>query len=152
MKKYRGFEIISVASQCNLEVKLPTRNDVGSSGYDIYSPYDLTIEPKSKAKIPTGIKSYMQTDEELLLFIRSSMAIKYDLELCNNVGKIDSSYYNNPDNEGEIIIAIRNNGNSPYQIKKGDRICQASFYKYLTADNDIILNDIRSGGIGSSGN
>lgn len=146
--KIRGFEFVANSLPT---AKLPTRNDRGSSGYDFYSPIETVILPGDKVKIFTGIKSYMRQDEELLLFIRSSLAIKYDLSLLNSVGKIDSSYHDNPDNEGEIIVALKNNGEMPYKINIGDKICQGSFYKYLVADNDEVINETRSGGVGSSG-
>ena len=146
--KIRGFEFTTNKLPT---AKLPTRNDKGSSGYDFYSPIETVILPGDKVKIYTGIKSYMKQDEELLLFIRSSLAIKFDLSLANDVGKVDSSYFDNPDNEGEIIVALKNNGQVPYKVNIGDKICQGTFYKYLTADKDEVINKTRNGGVGSSG-
>ena len=67
----------------------------------------------------------------------------------NTVGIIDSDYYNNPDNEGEIIACIHNTSEDPVLIKPGERIVQGIFCKYLTADNDTASNK-REGGIGST--
>ena len=90
----------------------------------------------------------MPQDEELLIFIRSSLAIKHGLKLNNQVGKIDSSYYNNPDNDGNIILAIENTSGRAVTLKEGERIAQGTFYKYLLADVDNTLHEERTGGIG----
>ena len=130
---------------------LPTRSDSGSAGYDFYSPIDITIEPKGYAKITTNIKAQMENDEVLLLFVRSSIGIKRHLSLCNGTGVIDSTYFNNPDNEGNIIIALYNYGDESQTIKQGERFCQGVFTKFLITDDDKPINTQRTGGIGSSG-
>ena len=38
-----------------------------------------------------------------MLLVRSSMGFKYNVRLCNQVGIVDSDYYNNPDNEGHML-------------------------------------------------
>lgn len=48
--------------------------------------------------MPTGIKSYFDKEEVLLLVVRSSMGFKYNIRLCNQVGVIDADYYNNKEN------------------------------------------------------
>ena len=100
--------------------------------------------------IPTGIKVYMDENEWLGIYIRSSLAIKYGLILANSVAVIDSDYYNNPDNEGHIMLPIRNVSGMPYTVKKGDRIAQGIFHRYYKVDNDSADGD-RTGGIGSTG-
>lgn len=40
--------------------------------------------------------------------------------LANSTGIIDCDYYNNPDNEGHIMIAYYNTKDVPYTIKKGN--------------------------------
>ena len=88
----------------------------------------------------------MLPDEVLMLYVRSSIGIKKGLVLANGTGIIDSSYY--PNNIG---ICLFNTSNIPVKILKGDRIAQGIFMKYLTADNDEVLNKSRKGGFGSSG-
>ena len=130
---------------------IPTRSDAGSAGYDFYSPEDVTIEPQKAVVIKTNIKAQMEKDEVLLLFVRSSIGIKRHLSLSNGTGVIDSTYYNNPDNEGNIMIALYNYGTEAQSIKKGERFCQGVFTKFLITDDDKPLNAERTGGIGSSG-
>ena len=102
--------------------------------------------------VPTGVKAYMQENEFLGVHIRSGMAVKKSIRLVNNVGIIDADYYNNPDNEGHIMLALVNTGLQPLVLKKGERIAQGIFYKYLTTDDDNAAEkEERSGGFGSTG-
>ena len=140
--KIRGFEKISKYE--NVEFPMPARKTRTSAGYDICVPQDVAL--------PTGVKAYMQDDEFLGVHIRSSMAVKNGLRLINNVGIIDADYYNNPDNEGHIMLALENTGLQPLVLKKGERIAQGIFYKYLTTDDDKETEKAeRGGGFGSTG-
>lgn len=130
---------------------IPTRSDEGSAGYDFYTTQDITIKPKETVLFKTNIKAKMLPDEVLLLYIRSSVGIKKHIVLSNGTGVIDSTYYNNPDNEGNIMCALYNYGTEEQVITAGDRVMQGVFCKYLTTTNDIVVNKERTGGIGSSG-
>lgn len=142
----RGFEKVSGYEYVNL----PQRKTKQSAGYDIESAVNVVINPGETKLIPTGIKVYMDENEWLGIYIRSSLAIKYGLVLANSVAVIDSDYYNNPDNEGHIMLPIRNVSGMPYTVKKGDRIAQGIFHRYYKVDNDSADGD-RTGGIGSTG-
>ena len=130
---------------------LPTRNDKASAGYDFYAPKDIVIYPHEGTSIATHIKANMEQDEVLMLFVRSSIGIKRGLTLANGTGIIDSSYYNNPENEGNIMCVLYNNTDKMQVVKEGERFAQGLFVKYLTTDDDKPLNEERVGGIGSSG-
>ena len=110
----------------------------------------VEIQPGEMKLIPTGLKAFMNYDEYLAIHIRSSMAIKRGLMLVNSTGIIDSDYYNNEDNEGHILIAIRNMGHETVTLAKGERVAQGIFSKYLVATDDLATG-IRNGGIGSTG-
>ena len=154
----RKFEIISkeefekdLKRMCSYEdITLPTRSTKHSAGYDFKSPIDFELQPNESIKIPTGIKVCMNEDEYLAILVRSSMGFKYNIRLCNQVGIVDSDYYNNPDNEGHIFIKIKNEGDQVLTIKKGDRFAQGIFNKYLLTDDDSADKD-RIGGFGSTG-
>ena len=131
---------------------IPKRSDSGSAGYDFYSTETVTIEPKTQVMIKTNIKAQMDYNTVLLLFMRSSLGIKKNLMLANTTGVIDSSYHNNEDNEGNIIGAVYNYGNEPVTIQAGDRFMQGVFVEYKTTDTtEEIINEKRTGGIGSTG-
>ena len=120
--------------------KLPMRNSVKTAGYDFILINDLEIKPNEIIKIPTGIKSYFEDDEVLLIIVRSSTGFKYNIRLVNQVGVIDSDYYNNKDNEGHIFIKIQNEGNEIVKFKAGEKIAQGIFIKYLTTNSDNNFN------------
>ena len=153
----RGFEKVSEKEFLKygtkndyLNIQLPKRGTKNSAGYDFFLPSALTIKAKEKLIIPSGIKAYMNSDEVLFLVIRSSIGIKYGIKLINQVGVIDSDYYNNLDNEGHIRIAVENNSDLDVTFKSGDRIAQGIFIKYLTTDNEKGPKTARLGGIGST--
>lgn len=145
----RGFEIIS--DYKDKDIHLPVRKTAKSAGYDLEAVQDKLIKAGQCGVIATGLKAYMQDDEYLGIHIRSSLAFKKHLNLINSQGVIDADYYNNPDNEGHIMIGLINFGTEDVFIQKGMRIAQAIFYKFLTMDDDIANDSIRQGGFGSTG-
>ena len=130
--------------------KLPSRATNKSCGYDFYAINDVTIKPGQIVKIPTGYKAKFLSDEMLFLIIRSSIGFKYNVRMCNQVGVIDSDYYNNLDNEGHIWIKLQNHGEKDYIVKKGDKIIQGIFTKFLTVTSENEIKNKRISGIGST--
>ena len=92
----------------------------------------------------------MNEDEFLAILVRSSMGFKYNIRLCNQVGIVDSDYYNNPDNEGHMWIKLENHGDKDYVVSKGDKIIQGIFMNFLTVDYEEEVNNVRTSGIGST--
>lgn len=127
---------------------LPKRATKSSCGYDFFAIEDVVLHPGEIKKIPTGYKAKFNEDEMLMLVIRSSMGFKYNVRMCNQVGIIDSDYYNNSDNEGHMWVALQNEGNEVYEIKKGTAYCQGIFVKYLTCGEEVEIE--RKSGIGST--
>lgn len=115
--RVRGFE--KITKYQDVTFPMPVRKTTTSAGYDICVPEDVALLPNRLVMVPTGIKAYMQPDEFLGIHIRSSMAVKKSVRLVNNVGIIDADYYNNPDNEGHIMLALLNTGVEPLLLKKG---------------------------------
>lgn len=151
MKKTRGFEVAKGFE--DKEINLPVRKTKYSAGYDIEAAEDVVI-PAFKAGmaptlIKTGIKAYMQENEFLALYNRSSNPKKKGLVLANSVGIIDKDYYGNPDNDGHIMFAFYNIKDEDTVIKKGDCIGQGIFQKFLITDNDVAEGE-RVGGFGST--
>lgn len=132
-------------------IKLPKRATNGSMGYDFFSPCNLMIPVDKSAKIPTGIKCYIEEGWGLQVYPRSSYGFKYGVHLANTVGVIDLDYYNNRNNEGHIFIKLVNDSElaNLIDIKSGDAFCQGIFTPYgITYDDDV--SEIRQGGIGST--
>ena len=151
MEKLRGFEIAKGWEDKN--INLPKRSTKYAAGYDVEAAED-TIIPAFKpgvkpTLIPTGLKAYMQDDEMLCLYNRSSNPKKKGLVLANSVGIVDKDYYGNADNDGHIMYAMWNFKDEDIKVEKGERIGQAIFQKYLIADNDSADAE-RTGGFGST--
>ena len=151
MERKRGFEIAKGFENSN--INLPVRSTKNSAGYDVEAAEDCIIpafKPGQKPTlVKTGIKAYMESDEVLILANRSSNPGKKGLILANSIGVVDSDYYENPDNDGHIMYAFFNFKAEDVEIKKGERIGQAIFQKYLVTANDIAQGE-RTGGFGST--
>ncbi len=147
----RGFEVVKGFEE--KEIHLPIRKTKYSAGYDIEAAEDMIVpkyvEGISPTLIPTGLKAFMQEDEVLFLYNRSSNPKKRGLVLANGVGVIDKDYYGNSDNDGHIFFAFYNNGKEDILIKKGEAIGQGIFSKYLLVDDDQ-ADGIRKSGFGST--
>ena len=151
MEKIRGFEVAKGFEDKG--INLPIRKTKYSAGYDIEAAEDTIVPSFKKGTNPTlvktGLKAYMQDDEVLYLYNRSSNPKKKGLILSNSVGVIDKDYYENPDNDGHIMFAFYNVKDEDVEIKKGDAIGQAIFGKYLITDDDN-AQGLREGGFGST--
>lgn len=168
MNKIRGFEICKGLE--NNDINLPIRKTAKSVGYDLEALEDTTIPSiwknvfENVAKflkhdtnykeikptlVRTGIKSYFGDDEVLILANRSSHPIKKGLVLANSIGIVESDYYENPQNDGELMYAYYNFFPVDITIKKHNAVGQAYFQKFLVADNDNATGK-RLGGFGST--
>ncbi len=166
--KIRGFEICKGYEES--DISLPVRKTKNSAGYDFESAENVTIpsiwksvfenikkvfkgdtetESFKPTLVKTGIKAYFAEDEVLILANRSSNPAKKGLILANSIGVIDSDYYGNVDNDGNIMFAFYNIFPFDIEIKKHEIIGQAFFQKFLITDDDKASGE-RKGGFGST--
>jgi dUTP pyrophosphatase len=131
-------------------VVLPVRSTAFSAGYDFMTLEEVTILPGTSVLIQTGVKAQMEKDDVLLIYPRSSLAVKKGLRLTNSVAVIDADYFSNPSNDGHIMIPLYNFSAKPVTLLKGERIAQGIFMKYETTDDDK-AQGARVGGYGSTG-
>ena len=69
------------------------------------------------------------------------------------IGIIDADYYQNKENEGHIMVAVVNFGDTEVVLEKGVCFAQGIFFKYLTIDGEcenLKEKQIRQGGFGST--
>ena len=99
--------------------------------------------------MPGGFKIKMPKNEGFFIYSRSSYSLK-DVVIPAGVNIIDADYYNNPDNEGDFFIVIKNNGKERFNLVQGDRIAQGVFQKYYKTRGDKNKKS-RASGFGSSG-
>lgn len=134
---------------------LPKRETQFSAGYDLKAAEDVTIPGLNgdvrlkPVLVPTGVKAQLEKDQVLILANRSSNALKRNLIVPNGVGVIDADYYNNPNNEGEIMGLFINLNTEDYKIYKGDRIMQGIITSYAVTEDDEAKGK-RNGGFGST--
>ncbi|UQS84331.1 dCTP deaminase/dUTPase family protein [Bombilactobacillus thymidiniphilus] len=174
----RKFEVVTRYQ--NQNINLPQRQTKHAAGYDLEAAEDFIVPamfkpnflkylmPRHKQApnsdllaqvaneltpvlVPTGLKVKLPSDEVLLLVSRSSGPLKRGLILPNSVGVIDADYYGNDNNEGEIFVQMANFWPADRLIRKGERICQGIFTKYLITTDDQQSSQQRKGGFGSSG-
>ncbi len=131
-------------------ILLPKRSTRNSCGYDIMSVDSGVIKPHESMVFATGIKAMMNSDEVLYIYSRSGQGFKNDVSLSNSVGLIDADYYNNPSNEGHIMIKLINHSDKEYVVNVGDKIAQGVFMKYLMVDDEEEVTNSRNGGFGST--
>lgn len=129
---------------------MPKRSTAKSAGYDFFVPEDTVCKAHEITMVKSGVKAYMEDDETLLLFNRSSNPKKKGLIILNGVGVVDSDYADNPDNEGEIAGLFYNMRDEDVILKAGEKMMQGVFVKYgITADDNA--EGERIGGFGSTG-
>ena len=141
-------------------IKLPERGTAGSAGYDIFAPFDFTVDIDKDIVIPTGIRCKIEDGWFLDINPRSGQGFKHGIHLANTRGIIDSDYYN-ADNEGHIMVKLVNDSatakqsvfahDQMFSVEQGKAFCQGIFTIYgLTVDDN--QTDKRTGGFGSTDN
>lgn len=148
----RKFEFVNriLSNEDGIKRLLPTRSTKNSAGYDFFNPKNIICKSHKITMIPTGIKTQFPEDEMLLLFNRSSNPKKKGLIILNGVGVVDSDYYNNTDNEGEMAFVFYNMLEEDVTLLAGEKLGQGVFVKYAKTDDDMAEGE-RIGGFGSTG-
>lgn len=128
---------------------IPKYQTAHSAGFDLHSIDDMTIEPKSRAIIGTGLAFAIEHGYELQVRPRSGLALKHGVTVLNTPGTIDSDY------RGEIKIVLINLGEEKFVIKKGDRVAQAIVKEVIQAAfsevSELDTTARGEGGFGSTG-
>lgn len=110
-----------ISEKIGKEIPKPFYATEGAAGIDLPACIDapLTIQPGERIAVPTGIAIALPShDYVALVYARSSLGLKQGITLPNAVGVIDSDY------RGEILVALTNISDQPYQIGVGERIAQ----------------------------
>lgn len=131
------------------DIKMPVRATKHAVCYDCYSPIDEVIEAGDTKLIFINCKAYCNEDEGFMLSATSGMG-KRGVMLAQGVGIIESDYADCESNDGNIGFMLFNHGKEPYVVKKGDKIGQIFFFKFLTVDDEEEIKNVRKGGFGST--
>lgn len=111
----------------------------------------ITILPRERVKIPTGIILNIPENYCVKIYPRSSVAYKMGLTLANGTGIIDSDYVH-----PLYLLMVNINMNTPVVVKHGDRLCQAELMpiyqvQFEQISEPPLQKTSRNGGIGSTG-
>lgn len=128
------------------EGPLPMRGTSKSAGYDLTANEELVIDPGKRALVKTGVTAHLEDNEYLAIVPRSGLALKKVVTVLNTPGTVDADYY-----PGEIGVILYNAGDAPFVVEKGDRIAQAILCEYKTMVVDLVKDEERNGGFGSTG-
>jgi dUTP pyrophosphatase len=126
---------------------IPQYAHAGDAGADITASEKITIPPRERTLVSTGVRLEIPEGCVGLIWPRSGLAVKKGID-CG-AGVIDSHY------RGEIKVLLFNHSDTEFQIDPGDRIAQILIQKverveFYPADqlNKTIRNDA---GFGSTG-
>lgn len=136
-------------------VKSPTRGTRLSAGLDFYIPEDFgtkQVWPGESINIPSGIRARVPRGCALIMFNKSGIATKYQLQVGACV--IDEDY------QGEIHLHVMNVGKEVVILKPGMKLVQGLvmpvFYvgmEVLESEDELFPQSTERGhgGFGSTG-
>ena len=128
---------------------LPQYKTAGAVAFDLCARLSATIEPKTVVHVPLNVALEPPEGYMLLLAARSSLH-KKGLMLANGVGIGDRDFAGDDD---EYHAALYNFSDKPVTIERGERLVQAMFKAYATAEWDEVdeLKNPTRGKFGTTG-
>ncbi|MGO9834979.1 MAG: dUTP diphosphatase [Polyangiaceae bacterium] len=142
---------IQIARVGAVVVPLPRYQSVGASGMDLHAALSapLTIAPRGRAKVPTGLAFAIPARFEGQVRPRSGLAARTGLTVLNSPGTIDSDF------RGEVQVLLVNLADAPATIAPLERIAQLVIAPVAHAEFDLAgeldETDRGEGGYGSTG-
>lgn len=105
-------------------VDAPARATPQAAGYDLASPHEVVIPPKSTVLVGTGIYITIPFGWMGVIASRSGLGVKKGITVAQGIGIID------PDYRGEIKVGLYNRTDEPYTVKVNDKIAQLIFIPF----------------------
>jgi len=129
--------------------QLPEYATSGAAALDVRSIEDHRIYPGDAIAIRTGLAVEVPNGHVLLAFSRSGHGFKHRVSLVNAVGVVDSDY------RGELLVGLRNDNDTWFDVKVGDRIAQIMVLELPTMEpfwtEELSDTDRGESGFGSTG-
>lgn len=100
----------------SLYAKTPRKGSSSSAGYDLFSPFSVTIEPRKYKCVPIGLKIALPRGTYGRIAPRSGLATSFGMDV--GAGVVDADY------RGEIRILIFNHGDAEIVLGPGTAIAQ----------------------------
>ncbi len=131
------------------QATLPTYAHPGDAGMDLRANEAVTIAPRGRHPVRTGIAIAVPEGWVGLVHPRSGLALRQGLTVVNAPGTIDAGY------RGEVMVALVNLGDADVEIAVGDRVAQLLLQQvgHATIVEVEDLDDTArgTGGFGSTG-
>lgn len=130
---------------------LPAYETIQSAGMDLRANINepVTIQPKQRVLIPTGLFIALPEGYEAQIRPRSGLAAKHGITVLNSPGTIDADY------RGEIKVLLINHSDQAFEIKDSERIAQmviAAYTRVEWEETDELDETTRgAGGFGHTG-
>ena len=132
---------------------LPAYQSAHAAGLDLLAavPEDspLILSPGQRALVPTGLTIALPPGYEAQIRPRSGLASRHGVTVLNTPGTVDADY------RGEIGVLLINHGDTPFSIRRGERIAQMVIASVARAELVptalLSATDRGSGGFGSTG-
>jgi dUTP pyrophosphatase len=127
--------------------RLPTRGSAGAAGLDLYAVERVTIRPGARAAVRTGLSAAIPAGFYGRVAPRSGLAARHGIDVL--AGVIDSDY------RGEILCALVNHGEEPFEVEPGARVAQLVVEAIAVLEpawaEDLEETARGAGGFGSTG-
>lgn len=127
----------------------PAKAHPDDAAWDLRARKDTALPSRVPVLIPTGLFLELPPGYEAQIRPRSGLAAKHGLTLLNTPGTIDAGY------RGEIACILFNTAETPYEIRRGDRVAQMVIAKLpdvvLEEVSGLSASDRAEGGFGSTG-
>jgi dUTP pyrophosphatase len=133
------------------DLDLPAYATADSAGMDLLAAVDapVTLAPRERRLIPTGIAIALPPGTEAQVRPRSGLALKHGITVLNAPGTIDADY------RGEVGVILVNTSDTPFVIERGSRIAQMVVAAYArvawSLSDDLEASARGDGGFGSTG-
>jgi dUTP pyrophosphatase len=132
---------------------LPAYQSADAAGLDLLAavPEDapMILAPHRHALVPTGLIIALPSGFEAQIRPRSGLAARHGVTVLNAPGTVDADY------RGEVGVLLINHGDTPFTIRRGERIAQMVIAAVVRADlvvtTSLSATDRGSGGFGSTG-
>ena len=132
------------------DLPLPTYARTGDAALDLLAAEDVTLGPRERALVRTGIAVAIPEGYAGFVHARSGRAASEGLAVANAPGLIDSGY------RGEIkVIAVNLDPSEPIHIKRGEKVAQLVLQAVESVELEPVIqlpfSERGEGGFGSSG-
>ena len=132
---------------------LPATATAGAAGMDLSAavPEDAPLEIPAwgRASVPTGLAIALPAGTEGQVRPRSGLAARHGVTVLNAPGTVDADY------RGEVKVLLVNLSDTPFTVRRGDRIAQL-VVATVTAAQPVAVETLDEtprgeGGFGSTG-